>query len=128
MRQRRANDDQEDKLPAGLSNVALDRYVSKRILYQISLCKNIYLSRKNLSHVPQALIKASRLQVIDLSSNELKRFPGQWVHESFPELKKLRLEYNLLQRLEDILGTNAKSSIFHVMTQQNCPNVHTSRN
>ncbi|KAI9994185.1 hypothetical protein PInf_016753 [Phytophthora infestans] len=59
---------------------------------------------RGMTQVPSSLFSMENIRRVDLSSNELTRFPGSRVSQELPYLEVLVLSNNLLHVLEDILA------------------------
>ncbi|KAL3661033.1 hypothetical protein V7S43_014049 [Phytophthora oleae] len=57
-----------------------------------------------LTAVPSSLFSVENVRRVDLSSNELTRFPGAQVSQNLPLLEVLVLSNNLIHVLEDVLA------------------------
>ncbi|ETP48943.1 hypothetical protein F442_05475 [Phytophthora nicotianae P10297] len=66
--------------------------------------ESINLRGRGLSVAPLSLFSVGNVRRVDLSSNELTRFPGTRVSQEMPCLEVLVLNNNLLHVLEDILA------------------------
>ncbi|KAJ0393991.1 hypothetical protein ATCC90586_005249 [Pythium insidiosum] len=81
--------------------------------------ENATFRGQRLAAVPSDLLTMRNLVLIDLSVNELTRFPGQLVAAEMLRLEVLHLQSNLLFVLEDILALSRAPRLRELSIQQN---------
>ncbi|GLD96218.1 hypothetical protein PINS_up004896 [Pythium insidiosum] len=81
--------------------------------------ENATFRGQRLAAVPSDLLTMRNLVLIDLSANELTRFPGQLVAAEMLRLEVLHLQSNLLFVLEDILALSRAPRLRELNVLQN---------